>query len=132
MRLIYYNIYMKKTIIAMLSLMVILFYSCSKNDSEGDNIIKGTKWKSTEEVEGKVVAQWILTFSSSSYSINFSSDDNLDGVFDRVENVNGTYTIDGSNVTMSYNEHTQAGTVNGNTLHLYANEVSEEFFFTKE
>ena len=122
---------MKKTFLLMIAMIAILC-SCSSSDNEDSNLLDGTTWSSTEEYNGIVYTEWLLSFKGASFTMKVSNDSNGDGKFDEYENISGSYTLKGNNLTIAASSLSMSGTVNNNTIHFPETEDTDEFTYYKK
>lgn len=121
---------MKKLLLMMAMILPMFITSCS--DDNETTVLTGTTWESTEEYGGIVYLRWTLTFQESTFSITMDEDADADGIFDEKDSASGSYSVDGSNVSLSTEGLTMRGTFSDNVMHLDSGEAGGEFVYYKK
>lgn len=121
---------MKKLLLMMAMILPMFITSCS--DDEETTVLSGTTWESTEEYGEIVYLKWTLTFQGTSFNIKKQADTDLDGDFDTDESESGSYSVDGSNVSLTSENLKMRGTFSDNVMHLDSGEAGGEFVYYKK
>lgn len=121
---------MKKIFLILAMILPMFITSCSED--EETTVLSGTTWESTEKYGEIVYLKWTISFQGTSFNINMQADTDLDGDFDTNESASGSYSVDGSNISLSAEDLTMRGTFSDNVMYLDSGEDGGEFVYYKK
>lgn len=119
-----------KKLLFFAALLFCTLISCS--DSSDNTVLSGTVWKSTEEYNGVVYAEWTLKFYDGVFSIDFQQDMNLDGIFEESDSGTGSYSVDGNKVNLSSDEFRMSGSFSNDVMTLVNIDINDSFTYYKQ
>lgn len=102
---------MKKITFLLVAFMATMLCACSSDD-DSSNSLEGTTWVADE---GDVEV-FTLSFQKSTFKLTFVYDENLDGKPEETDTMSGTYSLDGSNVTLEGDGTKEYGSISGNKM----------------
>lgn len=119
-----------KKLLFIATIFLCMFNSCS--DSSENTVLNDTIWKSTEEYNGVVYAEWILKFYDGVFSIDLQQDMDGDGIFEESDSATGSYTVDGNKIDLSSENLQMHGSFDDNVMNLVNINTEDKFTYYKQ